>query len=373
MRVLIVTPRARDSNSFYRCMGPWSYLVKSGAVPGLTIAVAGDEVGREGLTWDVISRFDLVFMHRPCSQDHVTTIQVARNMGIPVWVEYDDWLLDVPRWNPNASVYNKASVHSAIASCIAFADVVSVSTAALYHEFKKINENVVIIPNAYRTDLCGYAQEFKERKADFVWRGTNTHDADLLSVSSSFSSLPGRVTFLGSPPWQLLESMDKEKYRVVGPQDVMLYMRYLYNLAPKVMLFPLVDCLFNHCKSNIAYQEAMHAGAYCVAPDLPEWRKPGVVTYTPGDAASFSRAANEAYELATTNPSAVRLSHMPAMVEMYGIENVNQIRASLLTLSVSKELKRNTRDPFDQLTGMWALSQLKGLVRENQKNEPFPK
>ena len=42
---------------------------------------------------------------------------------------------------------------------------------------------------------------------------------------------------------------------------------------------PLKDNLFNHAKSNLAWIEATCAGAMTLAPDWPEWRRPGVSNY----------------------------------------------------------------------------------------------
>lgn len=367
-KVLIVTPYAKDANSFWRCMGPWGYLEKESrklGIPNLgevELVLAQDEIGiKDGVNWSTVSRFDLVFMHRPCRPDDLTILKLAKLENVPVWVDYDDWLFELPFWNPN-QVYHDVGIQTIMASCMAAADVVSVSTGALYEKIKKINENTVIIPNAYRTDLFGYRQEkVQPRQAIYTWRGTNTHDADLLSVAEGFSELPGRIFFLGSPTWQIYGRLKKDQVQLVGGQDNLLYLKYLYDLKPKVMLFPLVDCYFNRCKSNIAWMEALHAGALCVAPDLPEWRKPGCVTYKPGDSASFHQAALDAFNLDPMEHENTVEQAYAEMKQMYGIEWVNQIRQQVLTSIFEPSFRRNTRDPWDQLTGLWALSQMRPM------------
>jgi hypothetical protein len=49
------------------------------------------------------------------------------------------------------------------------------------------------------------------------------------------------------------------------------------------MFVPLVDNEFNRAKSNIAWLEGTWAGAKTIASDLPEFNKPGVTVYKPGE------------------------------------------------------------------------------------------
>lgn len=372
-KVLLVTPYAKDANSFWRCVGPWSYLRKM--MEGeLEIEVAQDSIGLTGVAWDVISQFDLVFFHRPCRPDDLTMLQIAKNLQVPTWIDYDDWLFDVPNWNPNGATYHNAGLQNIMANMIACADVISVSTSALYNKFFPLNKNTVIIPNGYRSDLFPYRGEVQaERNKIFFWRGTNTHDADLLSVADGFKSLHAKTHFLGGPYWGVLNQMPKDSFQVLGSQDNFIYMKYLWDLRPKVLLFPLVDCFFNQCKSNIAYMEALHAGAVCVAPDMPEWHRPGVITYKPGDAQSFEEAANQAIEVSDKEHSQIVSQSYNHMKELYDISVVSHIRVKLLEALFSKSFEKNQRDPYDQLTAMWALSKLKHVPMVQVSQEQLQK
>lgn len=361
VKILIVTPYGQDAHSFWRCIGPMSYLAKySGG--DIEIQTMGQVQGnQEKVTWAELATFDIIFLHRPCRPDDLTVIQMARNLNIPTWMDLDDWLFDIPLWNPNAGTYHTPGIQTIMAHCIATADVVSCSTSALYDQFKKLNPNVVIVPNAYRSDLFTYREMASDlpRKPIFVWRGTNTHDGDIMSVASAFPSLSGKVHFLGSPPWSITRMMQPEQYQTLTHQDTLLYWKYIYGLAPKVFLVPLHDCFFNRAKSNIAYIEAMHAGAICVAPDLPEWRRPGVVTYDANDAQSFLACANHAIEMLDWEHHDMVSQAFIHMKELYDISIVNQIRIEIVKSMIDAKFERNKRDPYDQLTAIWALSRLK--------------
>ena len=384
IKILLVSPFSKDANSYYRALGPWNYLAKQNRkrryrhtqdldaanVPEVEIRVAQDSIGVQGIAWDVVDQFDLVFMHRPCRNEDITIMKVAYNLGVPVWVDYDDWLFDVPYWNPVRGQYMNPAVHQAIAMCIGCADVVSVSTAALYDKLKLVNPNVVILPNMYREDLYKYrASQPPERKNAFAWRGTATHDMDLLSVKDGWKMLPDKVTFFGGPYWGLLSEMRQGSYDVVGAQDPFLYMKAIYDFAPKVMLVSLVDNLFNRVKSNIAYQEALHAGAVCVAPDMLEWQRPGVITYEPGNSMSFLHAATQAYEMSEEARAEAVHHAFTHMQELYGAPHINRIRENVLEAVATGKYEKNPRSPWDEFVGLWVQGRLKGSPVQNVSEE----
>lgn len=373
IRVLVVTPYGKDANSYHRCVGPWSYLAKVARAKGeqIEFSVVGDDIGMSGVGWDVVGQFDIVSLHRPCRPDDLTIMRIARNMNVPTVIDYDDWLFEVPYWNPHANSYADPSLQNIMATCIATADVVTVTTSALYDKFKPINKNTLIIPNAYRSDLYPYREKVTPpRKSEYCWRGTNTHDADLLSVGQGFQKLSKPVTFYGGAAWSLLAQMKPGMHQVRGNTDPFMYMRQIYEDSPRVMLFPLVDCLFNRVKSNIAYQEAVHAGALCVAPDLPEWTRPGILNYTPGDPNSFLAAAETAVGLSDkTHADQVQLGY-DKMIELYDASVINEIRFKMVQAIMDPGFERNQRSPFDNLVGVWAMSVLRGKPKDLAEINP---
>lgn len=357
-KIFINTPYSRDANSFWRCMGPMSYLAKNS---GGDIQIHLPQDG-SSIAWDRISEFDCIFMHRPCRPDDMKLLQLAKLLNIPVWSDYDDWLFHLPDWNSAAKTYHHPEIQNIMASVIACSDVVTVSTTALYTQFKKITEQVILLPNAYRSDLFPFrTPEMPDRKEEFVWRGTNTHDGDLLGVQYAFHDLPKKVNFLGSAPYALTSQMDQEQYETHEMVDPFLYWRKIHGMAPKAWLFPLQNCFFNECKSNISWIEAVHAGALCIAPDMPEWRHPGVVTYTPNDSDSFLNAAKTVMKMDTSDFNTHVSAAFTYMKNKFDISLVNELRSSILHSLFHPSFQRNRRDAFNNLTGMWALGVLKSV------------
>ena len=363
IKIFVATPNPRDPNSFWRCLGPLGYLEKESQHE---IEISSSDHYPQGVSWNDLMKFDILFLHRPCRTDDLILIQLAKRLNIPVWIDFDDWLFELPSWNPSQGFYNNKGTQNFVAQCIGFSDVISVSTAELYNAIKQINPNTVLIPNAYRSDLFTYRKEnLEERLPVAYWRGTNTHDGDLCSVSDGFLGLKGIVHFFGDPTWMLLSRMKPGTFQLMGNLDPFRLTRTLYDIRPKVCLFPIFDCFFNRCKSNIAYIEAIHAGAICIAPDLPEWRREGVITYEPHNADAFRDAANTAFDIPENEHQEIIKKAYKSMRDSYDITVVNQIRKNLVLSMVQPDFKMNPYSPEDQPKGIQFLSQIQGVIKQH--------
>lgn len=353
IKIFVITPDAKDANSFWRCMGPLSYLGKD---PEIQITLYN--MNPAGFSWVEFSQYDIIFLHRPCSREHVIAMQIAYNLNKPVWVDFDDYLFQLPGWNPHAEMYHSQDFQLNMAQCIAAADVVSVTTAELYNQYSAINNSVIIVPNAYRNDLFTYREVLPPpRHPVALWRGSNTHDGDLLSVREGFLKLKTPTIFMGNASWLLLSGMDPAKVDLKRASDVIMYFRFIYEQRPKVFVFPLVDCLFNRCKSNIAYIEAIHAGAICVAPNMPEWNRPGILNYEAGNSLSFAETVEQAFAMNEQDHVEFIADAAQSVIHNYGIESINLIRKQIVAELMAGNYKK--KNPFDQSLGLTSLGKLK--------------
>jgi hypothetical protein len=123
-----------------------------------------------------------------------------------------------------------------------------------------------------------------------TWRGSATHDKDLALVTEQIAKVIERnlswtYQFVGEPFWWTMERLDQvpglkpKSITHVEPLDPIVYFEFLQKVKPALFIVPLEDIAFNRAKSNIAWIEATYAGAVAIAPDWPEWRKPGVINY----------------------------------------------------------------------------------------------
>ncbi len=277
MNLGVISPSPNDASSFYRAFGAWAYLAREGWL---------NIVSKEYWNWEDIIQCDALFMQRPYMVPHLNVCKMAKQLRVPVWVDWDDNFLNIPPANPAHDTYSKPEVFECIKQMYDLAQVVTVSTGALVNVFPKAK----VIPNALNDYVFningGYPVPRQQR---VTWRGGNTHWEDvepfLPAIKKVSAANPDwEWHFLGYPHWRAEESVPGGKYTRHNFEAGLLdYLKKFSGLAASVHIVPLKNNPFSWCKSNIAWIEATAAGptsgSLVVAPDWPEWSHPGVLNY----------------------------------------------------------------------------------------------
>lgn len=280
----MVIPNFRDVTSLYRGSGVFFEMRKIGNVNARMM----DSVSSASL-----KEHDVVFMQRPFNANHLQAAKIVKDCHKPLWIDYDDFLLQIPTDNPAHSTYMNDRTINNMLQIMKMADVITVSTKALKillqdsieyaGKLFRANDNVIVLNNAY--DYFFHHDPVKnDGKPLITWRGSETHFRDVMTYAKPIRSFMDRykdwkMEFLGANIWPLTETLDRERVTVTEQMDPQTYMNYLKKINPSVHIIPLHNSHFNQAKSNIAWIEATIAGAVCIAPDWYEWRKPGVITY----------------------------------------------------------------------------------------------
>ncbi len=239
------------------------------------------------------------------------------------------------------------------------ADIVTVSTPALGEKVARFcRQPPIVIPNALMTNMVGHVPDHadKPRMNAVMWRGSTTHQPDLdlymddmVRVANVNPDTAWLFQGLDHCNYKLLELIKKsQRGHHADPVD---YFNILASTRPRVMVVPLVDNAFNRSKSNIAWIEAMYAGAVCVAPDWPEWRRPGCLNYQPG---TFYDVLNAAVRMPDKARNDLWRAGRDYVNGELTIDVVNQKRASVLemltNMSESREWRMGRRAAyFDRL------------------------
>jgi hypothetical protein len=280
-----------DSCSYYRAWGPFGRLHRT--MPNVQV----NHIVTSG--WSEVAKSDVVFLQRPFDKSQLALIKTANQWNIPVWIDYDDDFKNIPRDNPNWTTFNDPAVQKVFEECCERATVVTVTTEALKTILKDLNKNVLIIPNAYDDLLLGPCAPTDKRSNSIAWRGSNTHQNDLLQYRDEIKALAEEFPefewhFFGYYPFFLTEKMKHQFHRMTG---IVKYFYSLKHLAPAITIVPLADNPFNHAKSNIAWLESTYAGAMTVAPSFDVWKQPGVFNYK--DPESFHQEMRRAISKVT--------------------------------------------------------------------------
>lgn len=288
-QIIVFSPDEADGCSFYRGLGVLGELHRQ------------DILIRRSpryINWSELCDCDIGFMQRPFSTKHVEVAKMIKQQ-MPLWLDYDDDLFNIPECNPTYELYSRNEVLESLEQLKLLADVITVSTQGVQKSF-----GGVIIPNAYNdyrlpVTFCG-----KENKKPIVlWRGTESHVGDLLAFKNQLNDLihstDAKFVFLGFNPW-ILDTLDRDVVYIPS-RDIYSYHQILEVINPDVLIVPLIDDKLNRAKSNIAWLETARFGTRSVVRAWPEWHVPNTYIYSSNQ--EFLPAFKDAF-LTKTNGSA---------------------------------------------------------------------
>lgn len=237
----------------------------------------------ENQNWVEVMDTSIQLMIRPWNSRFAGLIHISQLNNVPTWSDFDDDYLDIPEHNKAYPVLlkNEPNFVEITKDIIRKSDVVTVTTEFLQKKFSEYNSNVKIIPNAFNDYRYKMPSEPSEN-ARILWRGTESHRMDLIAFNEPIKQVNHYMKewqwyFNGNNTWWFTMGMQNcfEGEEV----DIHIYFNALREIQPSIVIVPLVDETFNHAKSNIAWLEATYAGAVCLAPTFPEWKRPGVCNY----------------------------------------------------------------------------------------------
>jgi hypothetical protein len=278
MKLLVLTVNKNDSTSFYRANGVLHDLKNQMQLEITSM----DFKDLRDMSWATLFLYDAIFMQRPYQAVALKMAQYCREINLPIWIDFDDQLLNIPKDNRSHQLFSNTDVQKNIIKTIQLANVVTVSTKKLKESFSELNSNIHVVPNAFNEKLFSYRENKIKTNKTVLWRGSDTHNLDLFYYADQIFNAQEKYKdwdfmYFGFNPWFIPEA---KNHKHVNATDPILYFKQIYKLASRIMHVPLIRSLFNECKSNIAYIEGTFAGAVCLVPDWDEWRLPGAITYS---------------------------------------------------------------------------------------------
>lgn len=329
-----IIPVSSDATSFYRAKGPLNHLEKKHSL------YTSQELGQ--VDWSTVGRHKAVFMQRPSAGTHRAAFDLAKQSRCKLWLDYDDFLFDVPTDNPTYFNYMSQGVQDNVKYMVSNADIITVSTQELKDQYGKLNKNIIVVPNALDDGQMKMKVLGKQSKV-ISWRGSRTHHKDVFlyspmisEVSNSEFAADFQWHFFGDNLWFLTDRMPHLKTFVHKPMDPTDYLNLLIRIRPTAMIVPLHDSVFNYAKSNIAWIEATLAGAACLGPDWAEWKRPGMITYKSREHFKDLLEALVKGEIDTEANAALSWEHIQMDLTL---DKVNQLRSEVLCQLFDCEMK----------------------------------
>lgn len=335
IRIAAHIPGLHDATCYYRAATPFAHLRKK-----MEADIEFDVI--KEWSGPALMQYDVAFFQRPSTSQELEAIRIAKRLGLPVIVDYDDLLFDIPADNPAYRAYMNRATQETIITIMREASCIWVSTPELKRCIQikgaSLNDRVFVVPNAL-DDIHLVARQrampppLKARQPAVVWRGSPTHERDVMEFAPEIgdvaaSNLKTSFVFVGYNPWFLTERMAGSQAVLSGALPVGEFMEFLYATASRIGMVPLHDSRFNRCKSNIAWLEMTWSGGVVLAPDWEEWRQPGIVTYRSAD--DFKAGLKLLVEMEPEKLAEMHAQSWAHIQKNFMLSNTNKIR--LLTL-----------------------------------------
>lgn len=221
---------------------------------------------------------DIVVFHRPDDPKKLELARLLKKQGKKIVMDNDDTYKDMGGIKLN-SYFNEERVRKGLASINRVmdefsleSDLITVSTEFLAEEYRKLNQNVVVLPNCIDPF---YFDEPLRNESDIIRIGITgsigmSSDLDVLNpifkhyehdkrVKLVFFSLPANplenpfVANAYEHEYNFLDSMEVEWHATVNMEK---YYDKLNSLKLDIMLIPRSDTYFNRCKSNLKFIES---------------------------------------------------------------------------------------------------------------------
>jgi len=278
MKILFLTEFTFDSCSFYRAGGIAPDLMRQGSYE-IDVRSLKDSY----FHWQTLMKYDIVMFLRPWTDDALTMGTYLKDLGIKLWVDHDDLLIDLPPENRMTAMLSPRNIENFKRIC-ELADVVTVTTPYLKDRLSGYNDNIFVIPNAHNDILFGTQRPLYNREKTVLWRGSETHIMDLWTFRQPILRAAAKwidysFVFAGFRPWIFNYPNGILNSKFIPSTDPVVYWNNMQKIAPPIMHVPLLNSPFNLCKSNIAFVEGTFFGASVVCPAWKEWIIPGALNY----------------------------------------------------------------------------------------------
>ncbi|HEY3289819.1 MAG TPA: glycosyltransferase, partial [Anaerolineae bacterium] len=182
----------------------------------------------------------------------------------PIIYELDDLLFDTPIEHPAHNLPQYRAARPAVLRALLDADLVTVSTNALYKEIVPLNPNTHLLPNFLNERLWPQAQkrhEFARKPVVIGYVAGGTHQPDLEAVTPALTEVLRRYgsdvrlhVHIPIPAGRLADLPNVEWNSDYIPSYAE-FASYVSGLEFDVVIAPLLDSQFNRCKSNLKYLE----------------------------------------------------------------------------------------------------------------------
>ena len=230
---------------------------------------------------------DIIVFHRPDDAKKVEAMKLLKEYGKKIVFDNDDTYRGVDAMKFQDKLEERIKL---LDDAIKTADLVTTTTEFLADEYRKINPNVVVLPNCVDPDDWDEPIKNDNGKVRIGIVGSTAVNNDCKHVKGLLKELSERddveLVLFALPP----DNKDHTNMRKIYEPEIKFwnelkvewqsfvpqpdYNETLRQLKLDMMLIPREDGYFNRCKSNLKFLEASMLEIPCIAQGFSDGKSP---------------------------------------------------------------------------------------------------
>lgn len=217
-----------------------------------------------------VAEGDAVLIQRQFPQrfnEYQQVVTIARQEGKVVVYDLDDLLFFLPENHPDRIARSFAPALLPMLQALLEADIITVSTNKLRDVLIDFNNNMVVLPNYFDDTLWHLRPPVsapgnpQQEQIVIGYMGTNSHQPDLEYIAPVLLRLMERypqkiqLNFWGTPPPLEFHSLPQVTWVPYSAWSYPEFVEWFQTQYADILIAPLVDNLFNRCKSPLKFFE----------------------------------------------------------------------------------------------------------------------
>jgi glycosyltransferase involved in cell wall biosynthesis len=217
---------------------------------------------------DKVFSGDAVIFQREFPQNaaaYEQIVKLARQANKPIIYDIDDLLFALPEGHPekNMGAYTSSLLPMLLA--VVEADLVTVTTTQLQQYLRNFNPHVNVFPNYLDDNLWGLrtpkscVNNGEPLKIGYMGSSSHTPDLEFITpvLIELINRFPGKIQIRiwGTEPPQALRACPEVQWIPSPSNTYKDFVRYFQTQYADIFVAPLLDNIFNQCKSPIKFFE----------------------------------------------------------------------------------------------------------------------